>query len=432
MSRCHGRRRRRRRRGRRSSPPLMSIASTGPSPLALIGASGRLSSSEPSISSSSSRRSGGAISGSDMLAPTASTIGPSRSITRRVAAQVDARAVERPRELLEPHVAEHALEHRLRLVPLDQRRARDRVVVDRVAPHPLLVAARVHRARCRSPRASRPPMNAPMLTPPTRSTITPASSSTSSTPRCANARAPPPLSTTPTRAPSAAARAIRATSPRARRRPRSRTRCAGSRLSTQPASAPDPGSTPKPISSPPRSACSGTPRRRAVSRAPRSGAATTLSTRSARETQNSSHALVPRRSPPQTMITWSWSSSQRSTSGANSALRLLARARARRAAARPPARRDTAPRPAPTRTARGSARRPARAAGTPADRAQRDRHRSRAPRRGDRAARLKLCAEHAREAERELGLGAQQRVEARPCRSSAARCRAARGPRRCA
>ena len=42
---------------------------------ALIGASGRLSSSEPSISSSRSRRIGGAISGSDMLAPTASAAG---------------------------------------------------------------------------------------------------------------------------------------------------------------------------------------------------------------------------------------------------------------------------------------------------------------------------------------------------------------------
>src|SRR5271169_5167196 len=46
---------------------------------------------------------------------------------QEIPAQVDACAVERPRELLETHVPEHTVEHGLRLMTLDQRRARDRV-----------------------------------------------------------------------------------------------------------------------------------------------------------------------------------------------------------------------------------------------------------------------------------------------------------------
>ena len=80
-----------------------------------------------------------------MLDPTARKTGPSRSITRLLLPQIDARGVERAVELLDPHVAVDAFEHRPRLLSLDQRVPRQRVVVDRVAPDPLLIAAGVDR-----------------------------------------------------------------------------------------------------------------------------------------------------------------------------------------------------------------------------------------------------------------------------------------------
>ena len=60
-----------------------------------------------------------------------------------VAAQIDRRAVERPRQLLDARVPKDAFEHRLHLPALDEGVSRQGVVVDRVAPDPLLVATGV-------------------------------------------------------------------------------------------------------------------------------------------------------------------------------------------------------------------------------------------------------------------------------------------------
>ena len=143
------------------------------------------------------RTCGGAITGRLMLNPTASHSGPCRAISRRPL-----------RSSAQPHMKLRGSSS-IRRVPkvrcsiawnalaADQRVAGDGVVAQRPAPHPLLEADRVDLVGVAAHREQRAD-TAPMLTPATRSIVTPAAVSSSSTPMCENARAPPPDSTIPT------------------------------------------------------------------------------------------------------------------------------------------------------------------------------------------------------------------------------------------